>query len=66
MFRLTGRTVFREVNGVRTGGQLLTCVFETDATRLTWLSDAVCVVEGVIDEKLRLHLTVFSCVHEGP
>lgn len=54
MFRLTGRTVFREVNGTRKGGQLLSCLFETDAARLAWLNDA-----------LRLRLKVFSCVHEG-
>ncbi|GAC1486409.1 MAG: hypothetical protein NVS1B1_01550 [Candidatus Limnocylindrales bacterium] len=65
MFRLTGRTVFREVNGTRKGGQLLSCLFETDAARLAWLNDALCVVEGVIDDKLRLRLKVFSCVHEG-
>jgi hypothetical protein len=65
MFRLTGRTVFREFGGVRKGGQLLSCLFETSVERLAWLNDALCVVEGIIDDKLRLKLAVFACVHEG-
>lgn len=45
---------------MRKGVQLLTCLFETSVERLTWLNDALCVGEGIIDDKLRLKLAVFA------
>lgn len=66
MFRLQGRTVFREVNGERKGGQLLWLLFETDADAHRGLNDDLFVVEGVIDPAtLRIRFSVFRCVHEG-
>lgn len=66
MFRLQGRTTFREVNGERKGGQVLWMLFESDAEAHKELNDALCVVEGVIDSAtLRIHFSVFRCVHEG-
>ena len=65
MFRMQGRTVFREVDGKQRGGQLLWLLLETDAERYRELNDALCVVEGVIDSATgRMHASVFRCVHE--
>ena len=66
IFRLQGRTVFREVNGQRKGGQLLWLLFESDADAHRALNDELHVVEGVIDSAtMRIKFSVFRCVHEG-
>lgn len=61
LFQLRGRTFFEE----GTGKQLLSVLFDADDARYRWLSDAYCVLEGVVDpERFRMLARVYRLVHE--
>ncbi len=59
LFSLQGRTNFVS----NKGQQLLRMLFETQAEKYLWLNTALCVVEGVIEDKA-MRARVFVCIHD--
>jgi hypothetical protein len=59
LFDLQGRTAFVGDQGQ----QLLYLLVETEAERYRWLNNALCVVEGVIENQ-QIRARVFACINE--
>ena len=58
IFSLEGRTVFKGENGF----QLLNVIFEAEDERYRWLNNTLCVLEGIINQKM--DAKVYECIHE--
>ena len=63
LFDLRGRSVPAGEGGRL--GQNLLATFEAEDAAYSWLNNALCVAEGVIDvQTLRMHIKVYSCTNE--
>ncbi len=66
LFSLRGRTTWVGAENERIGRQNLVVFFEAEDERYRWLSDAVCVLEGIIDPRSMQTVVnkVYVCVNE--
>lgn len=61
LFTMEGRTTFQ----TPVGNQLLTITFEAEAERYRWLSNAFCVLEGLIDMSTgKYSVRIYHCINE--
>jgi uncharacterized protein DUF3237 len=59
LFSLQGQTVFQD----RKGMQLLTAQFAAEDERYKWLNNALCVLEGVVQNR-QMRGVVYQCINE--
>ena len=61
LFTMEGRTTFQ----TPVGNQLLTITFEAETEGYRWLSNAFCVLEGLIDVSTgKYSVRVYDCINE--